>query len=71
METLKPNNKHQVTVELNAETGLIHLYVLDVRTTAFVDRECSRELFNKAMDLLKEHDHIFAINMINNLFGDQ
>lgn len=69
--TYKPNDKHQVTVELNTENGLIHLYVLDVRTTAFVDRDCSRALFNKAMDILKENDHIFAINMINNLVEDQ
>ena len=65
--TFKPHENQTVVVELNTDSGLIHLVVLDSRTPANVNRNVSLILFNKAMDILKENDHIFAINMINNL----
>lgn len=68
--TFKPHDNQTVSVELNTASGLIHLVVIDSRTTARVDRNCSRNLFNKAMDILKDNDHIFAINMINGLTED-
>lgn len=65
--TFKPHENQTVVVELNTDCGLIHLVVIDSRTSACVNRNVSRALFNKAMDILKENDHIFALNMINNL----
>jgi hypothetical protein len=68
--TFKPHNNQTVVVELNTESGLIHLVVLDARTTAHVNRSVSLNLFNKAMDILKDNDHMFAIDMINNLIEE-
>ena len=64
----KPNDHHIVTVELNVDSGFLHLHVQDPRTKALFDQSLPLEKYNLAIDFMNENDHIYVINMLNEMF---
>jgi hypothetical protein len=64
----KVNDHHTIAMELNVQNGLMHLYVLDPRVAPTVDRDFTDTQIDHILKFLEENDHIYVINMINNMY---
>ncbi len=68
LKTFSTNGQHRICVSLNTLTGLCETIVVDPRTDAVFEKALSLTDFNALVDLLKQEDHMYMINVLNSRF---
>lgn len=66
--SFKPNDHIRVAVRFNS-VGNCDTVIRDLRNGRQFSAELSLEKYNEVVEFLKEYDHIYVINMLDQKYG--